>query len=123
MTHMVVTSDLTSAEKDLQTPVLAEESTKPVWGPDLIDQVIAFILVPFVLLKVPRSTNLWSRGHCDLIGIGEEPSKIRQCPLDHKFVDLGTFSKTNGTKMNAITWSIKSGPQTGLVLSSASTGV
>jgi len=73
---MVVTSDLTSAEKDLQTPVLAEESTKPVWGPDLIDQVIAFILVPFVLLKVPRSTNLWSRGHCRIFD-GSSPIPIR----------------------------------------------
>jgi hypothetical protein len=44
LTHMIAASDLTLAERGLQTPVLAEENNKPVWGPDLIDQVITFIL-------------------------------------------------------------------------------
>ena len=43
LTHLIAASDLTLAEKGPQTPVLAEESTKPVWGPDLIDQVSMFI--------------------------------------------------------------------------------
>jgi hypothetical protein len=43
---LIAASDLTLAEKGLQTPVLAEESTKPIWGPDLIDQASAFIFLP-----------------------------------------------------------------------------
>ena len=73
---MAATTDLTLAEKGLQTPVLADENTKPVWGPDLIDQVSVFILVPFILLKVPRSMNIWSRRHCRIFD-GSLPTPIR----------------------------------------------
>jgi len=45
LTHLIASYDLTLAEKGLQTPVLAEGSTKPVWGPDLIDQASGFTLV------------------------------------------------------------------------------
>lgn len=45
---MIAAFDLMLAEKGPQTPVLAEENNKPVWGPDLIDQVIVLILVPFI---------------------------------------------------------------------------
>jgi hypothetical protein len=53
---LIAASDLTLAEKGLQTPV--EESTKPIWGPDLIDQATTFISTLFISLKTSRSMNL-----------------------------------------------------------------